>query len=97
MKKIKHLVEQIREELHDAEKYAEASLKNKNDDSALSSVYRQLAEQKLEHSHILHAQVVRVIREHEGEPPAVMQAIWNWEHEQIIKEEHAVKMLLSME
>lgn len=96
MKKIKWLVEQIREELHDAEKYAECAMKQKDDDRELATVYHRLAEQELEHSHILHDQVVRVIREHGGEPPAAMQAIWDWEHEKMVEEEKEVKLLLEM-
>ena len=96
MKKIKHLVEQIQEELHDAEKYAECAMKHKDDDRELASAYHRLAGQELEHSHILHDQVVRIIREHGGEPPAVMKAIWDWEHEKMIEQEKEVKTLLEM-
>ena len=97
MKIIKNLVEQIRDELRDAEKYAEAAVKHKAGEPELSATYHHLAEQELGHAHALHEHVVRAIKKYGGEPPAVMSAIWDWEHEQIIKEEHAVKMLLSME
>ena len=97
MRLIKNLVEQIREELHDAGKYAEAAIKCKDNEPDLAATYRHLAEQELGHAHALHEHVVRAIKKYGGEPPAVMSAIWDWQHEQIIKEEHAVKMLLSME
>ena len=96
MKKIKHLVEQIQEELHDVEKYAECAMKHKDDDRELANTYHRLAEQELEHAHALHGNVVRVIREHGGDPPPVMKAIWDWEHEKMIEQEKEVKTLLEM-
>lgn len=96
MKKIKWLVEQITEELEDAEKYAECAMAQKDDDRELATTYHRLAEQELEHSHALHAQVVRIIKEHGLEPPLVMKAIWDWEHDKMVEREREVKMLLEM-
>lgn len=96
MKKIKNLVEQITEELEDAEKYAECALKTKDDDRELAATYHKLSEEELGHAHRLHDQVVRVIREHGGEPPPVMKAIWDWEHEKMIEREREVKTMQEM-
>lgn len=98
MKSIKILSEQIREELEDAEKYAKAALYNKHLDSELSQVYAELARQELAHSQMLHNQAVRLIkaeREKGVEPPASMQAVWDWQHEKMIDHTAKIKMLLS--
>jgi hypothetical protein len=50
----------------------------------------------MEHAHALHGNVVRVIKEHGGDPPPVMKAIWDWEHEKMIEQEKEVKTLLEM-
>ena len=97
MKEIKALVEYIHEELHDAEKYAKAAAKHKDNDKELSSTYAELAHQELNHMDKLHSQAVRLIkayRDKGNEPPAAMLAVWDWEHEKMIEHTAHVKHLL---
>lgn len=96
MRIIKHLVEQITEELEDAEKYAECAMKHKADDPELAEAYYWLAGQELEHMHALHDQVTRIINEIRDDPPPVMQVIWDWEHEKMIKWEREIRLLMDM-
>lgn len=99
MKEIKELVDNIQEEIEDAEKYAKAALKNKETDRETAQLYCELAKQELHHSELLHSQVVRVIKAFRSaghEPPAVMLAIWEWEHEKIIEKSARVKQMLEM-
>lgn len=96
MKIIKHLVEQITEELEDAEKYAECAMKHKESDKELAATYYSLAGQELDHMHRLHEQVARIIKASTEEAPPVMKAIWDWEHEKMVKWEHEIKLLLDM-
>ena len=93
---IKHIVKQMTEELHDAEKYAEDALKYKTEMMGLADVYYKLANQELEHSAALHDQAVNIIRAYGKEPPTTMQAIWDWQHEQMIEQEKEVRLTLSM-
>lgn len=99
MKKIKCLVENICEEIEDAEKYAGEAMKMKTEDLELSKVYAELARQELGHADTLHNQAVRIIKAHKAtgaETPASMQAIWEWEHEKIVDKTARIKLMLEM-
>ena len=89
MKKIKCLVENICEEIEDAEKYAGEAMRMKTEDLELSKVYADT----------LHNQAVRIIKAHKAtgaETPASMQAIWEWEHEKIVDKTARIKLMLEM-
>ena len=99
MKEIKWVAENIREELEDAEKYANAALKVSDTDREMCQVFSELARQELSHSETLHHQAVRLIRKQKDAgvtPPAAMQAVWDWEHERMIEKTAHVKQLLEM-
>lgn len=98
MKEIKWLAEQIEEELEDAEKYALKAQHYKDLDPEMSRTCAELSRQELKHSEMLHENVVRLIKKHretKGEPPEVMMAIWEYEHEKMMKRTAHVKMLLN--
>lgn len=99
MKKIKCIIENIREEVTGAENYAKMAVKYKIDDSALANTYSTIAAQELDHVNFLHAQVVRMIQAYKsehGEPPEAMMTVWNWEHDDIVDKVSRVKVLLDM-
>lgn len=99
MKQIKELAKNIKEELHDAEKYADLALEYKDSDRQLADVYYALAKQEVEHGNIEHEQVVRLIRDTRAkgvEPPPAMLAVWDWEHGQIIDEQKEIALMLDM-
>lgn len=99
MKKIAKIVEHIREEVRDAEKYAKEALAVKIEDRALGDMYIDLAKKELEHMEKLHTSVVRIIqayRSETGAPPEYMMMVWNWEHERIVEKVAGVKMLIDM-
>lgn len=98
MKEIKWLSEQIEEELEDAEKYAKAALYHKHTDPEMSRTCIELSRQELNHSEILHANAVRLIKEQTEkgvEVPPAMQAVWDWEHKKMIDHTAKVKALLA--
>lgn len=99
MKEIKHLAEYIREELHDAEKYAKAALKTKDTYREMSQAFAELARQELSHAEALHHQATALIRKQRDNgitPPAAMQAVWDWEHEHMIERKSKIEHLLKM-
>ena len=99
MKKIKCLVENICEEIEDAEKYAKEAMRMKTEDLELSKVYAELARQELGHADTLHNQAVRIIKAHKAtgaETPTSMQVVWDWEHEKIVDKTARIKMMLEM-
>lgn len=100
MKLIKCLVEDINEELEGAEHYAKLATQYKDEDRELADVYAKLANVELEHVNALHGQVVRIIKSWKAangqEPPAAMQAVWDWEHEKAVDTTARVKTMLEM-
>ena len=96
---IKKLSKMIKEEICDAEKYANCAMKYKEEDRALADVFYALANAELEHMDKLHAQVTRIIKEYKAQKddiPKEMQAIYDFVHEEEIENVKEVKMLLNM-
>lgn len=98
MRIIKEIAKRIKEELHDAEWYAEKALEHKAMHPDLSEVYIRLAKEEHAHSTLLHDKVVALIRKasSEKEVPPAMREMWEWQHGEIIEEEAEVKRLLEM-
>ena len=96
---IKKLSKMIKEEICDAEKYANCALKYKEEDKTLAETFYTLANNELQHMDLLHTQVTRLIAEYKtkkGEPPKEMQALYDYLHEEQIENVKEVKLLLAM-
>lgn len=96
---IQKLTKMIKEEIEDAEKYANCALKYKEEDKALADTFYTLSNEELQHMDRLHTQVTRIINEYKaknGDPPALMQAVYDYLHEEQIEKVKEVKLLLTM-
>lgn len=99
MKIIAELVSCIHGEIEGAEDYAKKAVQYKDTYKYLADNYAKMAEAELGHVNSLHEQAVRIIKDYRAagnEPPAAMQTVWDYEHEQQIDKVASVKMLLSM-
>ena len=96
MKVIKELTSMIADELEGAEHYVKSAIHYKSEHPGLADVLYEISNQEMRHVMLLHEEVVKVIktyREKHGEPPAAMQAIYDWEHEKQIEESQEIKLL----
>ncbi len=96
---IRDLVENIRDELEDVEKYAEAAARTRMDDPALADVYASLGAEEISHAERLHRAAVDLIEKHRArghEAPPAMRAIWDYEHKIMMEEMVEAKHLLEL-
>lgn len=99
MKIIKHIVEDIKDEMDGAEHYAKLAVQYKSEDRALADNYAKMAEAELGHVTSLHDQAVRLITQQKNSgvtTPPSMQAVWDWEHEKMVDTVARIKVILSM-
>lgn len=99
MKAIKEIVEDIRDELDGAKHYAEKAVKLRDTDMTASNTYAEMSRQELAHVDKLHGLAVKLINEQRASGatvPTAMQAVWDWEHENMIEHTARIKSLLDM-
>lgn len=97
MKIIAALVDMIRDELEGAEHYAICSEKWKAQYPKLAQRLNELASVEMQHVKALHTEAERLIsdyRNEHGEPPEGMLAVYNYEHEKLIKKAAEVKTMI---
>ena len=83
MKKIEMLVDMIDEELSGAEHYIRKALDHKEKDKELAETFYRLSGDEMTHVDTLHKQVAEIIMDYKrknGEPPAVMEALYEYLH-----------------
>lgn len=96
MKIIKKIYEQIEEELEGGREYAMCAVTHKEDFPSLARTWYEISLMEVNHVEILHKQVVGIIADHgskHGEPPAAMQAVYNFLHERSVEKMQEIKRL----
>ena len=99
MKIIKCLNDHILEEIEDAETYIKEALKIRSEYPEVAELFNMLSAEEMKHMQMLHNMVEKVIeayRKEHGEPPANMQAVYDYLHEKAIEEAKEVKVLQQM-
>ena len=85
---IKKLSKHITDEVEDAICYAKWAVEVKDSNRSLADTLYSLSQDEMKHASELHDEVVKLIeeyREEHGEPPAAMQAVYDYIHEQQIE------------
>lgn len=96
---IKKLSKMIKEEICDADKYANLAMKYKDEDRTLADTFYNLANEELKHMEQLHTQVVRLInarKSTDGAIPEGMQLLYDYIHEEQMDAVREVKVTLGM-
>ena len=99
MKLIKVLSDKIKDELHDAREYVNMAITYKEDYPELSRTLYTISTQEMEHVNMLHNEVSAIIqkwRAENGEPPADMLAVYNYQHQEQIEDSKEIKLLQAL-
>lgn len=98
MKIIMKLVELIDDELCGAKEYIKLAMHNREEHPGLADTFADLADAEMGHVSKLHDEVVKLIemvRERDGEPPAGMLAVYDYEHKKQISKASKIKQMIS--
>lgn len=97
MKIIAKVVDLISEELSDAKRYIKLANREKSEHMSLSECFADLAEAEMGHVRKLHDEVTKLIeevRQRDGEPPAEMLAIYNYEHKKQFEKAAKIRRMI---
>ena len=97
MKILKNLIEKADDTMEEVEWYAEQAHHLRVEHKALADTYIKIAEMHVGIYNMLHDRMVALIEEEKKKgitPPAPMIAIWDYEHEKLVKEFAEAKYLI---
>ena len=97
MKILKDLIKKSEDTLEEIEFYAEKALHFKQDHKSLADTYNKIGEMHVTIYNMLHTEMVNLIDEQKRmghQPPPEMLAIYEYEHEKLIKEFAEAKTML---
>ena len=97
MKMLVNLIEKANDTMEEIEWYAEKAHHLRVDHKPLADTYIKVAEMHIDIYKMLHEKMVELIEEEKKKgihPPAEMLAIWNYEHEKLVKEFSESKYLV---
>jgi hypothetical protein len=97
MKILVDLIEKATDTMDEVEWYGEKAHHLRAEHKSLADVCIKVAEMHIEIYKMLHSQMVEIIEEERRkgvQPPPEMLAIWNYEHEKLVKEFAEAKFLV---
>ena len=99
MRIIKCMAEKIAEEIQDADAYIELAMQWKEDEPDTAELFAELSKEEMGHADRLHEaaeELIKEYREKNGDPPAGMQALYDYMHEKQIESAMRVKVKQGM-
>lgn len=97
MKILKDLIEKADDTMEEIEWYAEKAHHIRSEHKSLADTYIKVAEMHISIYNMLHERMVSLIDEEKKkgvQPPQAMLAIWDYEHEKLVKEFAEAKVLI---
>ena len=97
MKILVNLIEKANDTMDEIEWYAEKAHHIRTEHKELADTYIKIADMHIDIYKMLHERMVELIDETKRkgvQPPPEMLAIWNYEHEKLVKEFAEVKFLV---
>ena len=97
MKILTHLIEKMHDTMEEIEWYGEKAIHYKQEHKSLADTYIKVAEMHITIYDMLHKEAVNLIEEHKRMghiPPPEMLAIWDYEHQKLVKEFAEAKVLI---
>ena len=97
MRILKEVINKMEDTLDEIEFYGEKASHLKAEHKSLADTFIKIAEIHIEVYKMLHDRAVALINEKKqngAEPPPVMLAIWDYEHEKLIKEFNEAKYMI---
>ena len=97
MKMLKHMIEKAHDTMEEVEWYAEKAMHYKTERKSTADVYNKIADMHIAIYDMLHKEMVALIDDHKRSghnPPPEMLAIWDYEHEKLVKEFAEAKTLV---
>ena len=98
MKIVMKLVSLIDDELSGAKEYIKLAMHNRTEYPGLADTFADLADAEMGHVSKLHDEVAKLIeevRQRDGEPPAGMLAVYEYEHDKQISKASKIKQMIS--
>ena len=97
MRILVELIEKANDTMDEVEWYAEKAHHLRAEHKALADTYIKIAESHIDIYKMLHGRMVELIEEEKRKgvaPPPGMLAIWNYEHEKLVKDFSEAKFLV---
>lgn len=99
MRLIQKISDRINEEVNDAKWYAKHALKFKTKHRSLADTMYTISQEEIRHANMLHAEVTKLIDEYRainGDPPPIMQQLYDYMHEQSMASMNEAQTLQQM-
>lgn len=97
MKILTKMIEKANDTMEEVEWYAEKAMHYKTDHKSVADVYNKIADMHITIYDMLHKEMVNLIDEYKRgghTPPPEMLAIWDYEHEKLVKQFAEAKVMV---
>lgn len=88
------MLDQMDEELNDAQKYTKCASATKADMPDVADMYMRMANQEMEHANHLHNAIDKLVRDERV--PHDLRAVWDWQNQKYMRWAEKIRMKMEM-